>query len=84
MSDSVTSWSVVHQAPLSMGFSMQEHWSGLPFHSPWQELTILKKGNGNLFPLLFLFSRANRYEFFFFLDKNIEEIANGKNTVLYC
>ena len=25
---------VVHQAPLSMGFSRQEHWSGLPFPSP--------------------------------------------------
>ena len=23
-----------HQAPLSMGFSRQEHWSGLPFPSP--------------------------------------------------
>ena len=25
---------VAHQAPLSMGFSRQEHWSGLPFTSP--------------------------------------------------
>ena len=24
---------VVHQAPLSMGFSRQEYWSGLPFPS---------------------------------------------------
>ena len=23
-----------HQAPLSLGFSRQEHWSGLPFLSP--------------------------------------------------
>ena len=23
-------WTVVHQAPLSMGFSRQEYWSGLP------------------------------------------------------
>ena len=27
---SVTPWTVAHQAPLSMGFSRQEHWSGLP------------------------------------------------------
>ena len=27
----VTSWTVAHQAPLSMGFSRQECWSGLPF-----------------------------------------------------
>ena len=31
---SVTPWTVAHQAPLSMGFSRQEHWSGLPFPSP--------------------------------------------------
>ena len=24
-------WTVAHQAPLSMGFSRQEYWSGLPF-----------------------------------------------------
>ena len=29
-----TPWAVAHQAPLSMGFSRQEHWSGLPFTSP--------------------------------------------------
>ena len=27
----VTPWTVTHQAPLSMGFSRQGHWSGLPF-----------------------------------------------------
>ena len=26
-----------HQAPLSLGFSRQEHWSGLPFPSPMRE-----------------------------------------------
>ena len=31
----VISWTVAHQAPLSMGFSRQEDWSGLPFPSPW-------------------------------------------------
>ena len=30
----VTPWSIVHQAPPSMGFSGQEYWSGLPFPSP--------------------------------------------------
>ena len=33
-SDSVTPGTVAHQAPLSMGFCRQEHWSGLPFPSP--------------------------------------------------
>ena len=30
----VTLWTIACQAPLSMGFSRQEHWSGLPFPSP--------------------------------------------------
>ena len=29
-----TQWTVAHQAPLSMGFSRQEYWSGLPFPPP--------------------------------------------------
>ena len=29
-----TPWTVAYQAPLSMGFSRQEYWSGLPFPSP--------------------------------------------------
>ena len=33
MSDSATPWTVAHQAPLSVGFSRQESWSGLPFPS---------------------------------------------------
>ena len=31
MSDSVTLWTVAHQAALSMGFSKKGHWSGLHF-----------------------------------------------------
>ena len=30
----VTPWTAAHQAPLSMEFSRQEYWSGLPFPSP--------------------------------------------------
>ena len=33
----VTPWTAAHQAPLSLGFSRQEHWSGLPFPSPMHE-----------------------------------------------
>ena len=29
-----TLWTVAHQAPLSMGFSRQEYWSGLPCPPP--------------------------------------------------
>ena len=31
-----TPWTVACQAPLFMGFSRQEYWSGLPFPSPSQ------------------------------------------------
>ena len=36
-----TPWSVAHQASLSMGFSRQEYWNGLPFPSSenlWESL----------------------------------------------
>ena len=32
-----TPWMAAHQAPPSLGFSRQEHWSGLPFPSPMHE-----------------------------------------------
>ena len=34
VSDSVTPWTVTHQAPLFMEFPRQEYWRGLPFPSP--------------------------------------------------
>ena len=34
MSNSGTPWTVAYKAPLSMEFSRQEYWSGLPFPSP--------------------------------------------------
>ena len=36
-----TPWTAAHQAPLSMGFSRQEYWSGVPLPSPiitWEAL----------------------------------------------
>ena len=44
-----TPWTVAHQAPLSMGFSRQEDWSGLPFPSPGD---LPKPGIGPRFPAL--------------------------------
>ena len=29
-----TPWTIARQAPLTMGFSRQEYWSGLPFSPP--------------------------------------------------
>ena len=36
----VTPETAAHQAPLSLGFSRQEHWSGLPFPSPMHESEV--------------------------------------------
>ena len=36
-----TPWAVAHQAPLSMGFSRQEYWSGVPSPSPTLLLLLL-------------------------------------------
>ena len=56
-SRSVMSNSEAHQAPLSMGFSQQEYWNGLPFSSP-----------GNLpNPRIEPGSPALHADFFFFL-----------------
>ena len=41
----VTQWTAAHQAPLSTGFSRQEHWSGLPFPSPRFLISITKTIN---------------------------------------
>ena len=40
----VTPWTTAHQAPLSMGFSRQENWSGVPLLSlsPFLKLVIYK------------------------------------------
>ena len=38
-----TPWTAAHQAPLSMGFSRQEYWSGVPLPSSVQ----LKQNKGN-------------------------------------
>ena len=36
----VTPWTAAHQAPPSLGFSRQKHWSGLPFPSPMRESEV--------------------------------------------
>ena len=37
VSDSATPYTAAHQAPSSLGFTRQEHWSGLLFPSPMHE-----------------------------------------------
>ena len=42
----VTPWTAAYQAPLSMGFSRQEYWSGVPLPSPYE---ILEDNPNSLF-----------------------------------
>ena len=51
-----------HQAPPSLGFSRQEHWSGLPFPSPITYYYLAKKD-----PIF----EANFIYLFFIIKKNI-------------
>ena len=37
-----TPWTAAYQAPLPMGFSRQEYWSGLPLHSQPPMLDLIK------------------------------------------
>ena len=49
-----TPWTAAYQVPLSMGFSRQEHWSGVPLPSPLisytpiQNVFGVKNNNNNL------------------------------------
>ena len=45
----MTPLSIAHQAPLSMGFSRQECWSGLPFPSPGDLLDLGIKPSSPVF-----------------------------------
>ena len=44
----MTPWTVAHQAPLSIGFSKKEEWSGLPFPSPEYTEDLYKKDINDL------------------------------------
>ena len=37
----VTAWTAAHQAALSMGFSRQEYWSGVPLPSPAMVIWVM-------------------------------------------
>ena len=65
MSDSfATPWAIACQAPLSMGFSKQEYWSGLPFPSPQKHCTMMKGSSHQGYIILSKFTptiRASKY-----------------------
>ena len=50
MSDSETPWTAAYQAPPSIGFSMQEYWSGVPVPSPMTNLDSVIKSRDITLP----------------------------------
>ena len=68
----VTPWTVAHQAPLSMEFSRQEYWSGLPFPSPMINHYIFLKG---------ILDRLHK-RYFFFKKAFIDLIAPRSGSTL--
>ena len=76
----VTPWTVAHQAPLSLGFSRQEYWSGLPFLSPRD---LPEPGSKPVSPVLTgrcftteppgnIFQKTDNWGWFFFLFNSRE------------
>ena len=49
VSDSLTPCTVAHHTPLSMGFSRQQYWSGLPFPSPVKGFGTVNKAEIDVF-----------------------------------
>ena len=64
VSDSTTPWTVAHQAPLSMRFSRQEYWSGLPFPSPGNlPDPRIEPGSSDYRQILYHLSQEGRSQF---------------------
>ena len=57
-----TPWTAAHQAPLSMGFSRQEYWSGVPLPSPiWAIREVHKAVYWELILSVFLWASISPY-----------------------
>ena len=50
---SATPWTAAFQAPQSVGFSMQEYWSGVPIPSPMTSLDSVLKSRDIILPTKF-------------------------------
>ena len=71
VSDSTTPWTVACQAPLSMQFSRQEYWSGLPFPSPSDLLDPgIKPRSPHCKQILYNLSHQGSPKLWFFLKKD--------------
>ena len=57
-----TPWTAAHQAPLSMGFSRQEYWSGVPLPSPAYSHYIAWKTPASLGRIFVKYVLASNYQ----------------------
>ena len=64
-----TPWTAAYQAPLSMGFSRQEYWSGLPLPSPFIGVGCSQK---TLRVTLMKFHCSRKYSLFSKITVNID------------
>ena len=86
----VTLWTIAHQAPLSMGLSRQEYWSGVPLPSPFfceiqpKHIAVPATVAAAVYDVLswqslYLASICWFLEFFFFTNFVISETQVSKN-----
>ena len=69
-------FSCVHHVPLSMGFSRQEYWSGLPFPPPGDLLGLEVKPTS---PALAAFTWSQRTKTRMFIGKDIRSFGKIKD-----
>ena len=76
-------WAVACQAPLSMGFSRQEYWSGLPFPSPGELLNPGIEPESLMSPALAgkFFTTSNTWKAFLTLYCNHQDFPPAVGSV---
>ena len=73
--DSEMLWTAARQAPLSIGFSGQEYWSGLPCSSPGD------LSDSGIEPVSLMSSCIGRWVFFFFFYHECHLGSNRRQTI---
>ena len=79
-----TPWTVAYQAPLSLGFSRQEYWSGLPLPSPGDlpdtGIEMERKRQESCLPWSIMMSvtkTSNKYDYYLCLEERGEKEWEG-------
>ena len=73
----VTPWTAAYQAPLSMGFSRQEYWSGVPLTSPHTFFTLLQIKFYRYHPRFFTYLLTTLFHTFSFSNLPKADVFQG-------